>query len=116
MLGKAAMIAVLLAPTASIARHADHSTDANPVRCFNVAASSPRHRADETRPRPPPALRFLRLLLHPTRSDALRSGGCNPRRGAPGPKLTYTVHDRSGDQQVRTRQIKTAHCLSWHSG
>src|SRR5215470_4826394 len=32
MLGSAAMIAVLLAPTASIARHDDHSTDANPAR------------------------------------------------------------------------------------
>jgi len=32
MSGKAAMIAVLLAPTASIARHDDHRTDANTVR------------------------------------------------------------------------------------
>jgi hypothetical protein len=39
MLGKAAMIAVLLAPTASIARHDDHRTAAKPVRWFNVAAS-----------------------------------------------------------------------------
>ena len=29
------MIAVLLAPTASIARHDDHRTDANDIRCFN---------------------------------------------------------------------------------
>jgi len=49
MLGKAAMIAVLLAPTASIARHDDHRTAAKPVRWFNVAAS-PR-RMDDTRPR-----------------------------------------------------------------
>jgi hypothetical protein len=35
MLGKAAMIAVLLAPTASIARHDGHRTDANPVRWLN---------------------------------------------------------------------------------
>jgi hypothetical protein len=34
------MIAVPLAPTASIARHDDHRTDADPVRWFNVAASS----------------------------------------------------------------------------
>jgi hypothetical protein len=45
MLGRAAMIAVLLAPTASIARHDDHSTDADPVRWFNVASAQ--HRADE---------------------------------------------------------------------
>jgi hypothetical protein len=32
MSGKAAIIAVLLAPTASIARHDDHRTDANTVR------------------------------------------------------------------------------------
>jgi hypothetical protein len=32
MLGKAAMIAVLLAPTASIARHDDHRTEAKPLR------------------------------------------------------------------------------------
>jgi len=30
------MIAVPLAPTASIARHDDHRTDANPVRWFNL--------------------------------------------------------------------------------
>ena len=47
MVGKAAMIAVPLAPTASIARHDDHRTDADPVRWFNVAASSAQHRADE---------------------------------------------------------------------
>jgi hypothetical protein len=41
MFGKAAMIAVLLAPTASIARHDDHRTNANPDCCFNVAASCP---------------------------------------------------------------------------
>jgi hypothetical protein len=40
MFGKAAMIAVLLTPTASIARHDDHRTDAKPVRWFKVAASS----------------------------------------------------------------------------
>jgi hypothetical protein len=39
MLGKAAMIAVLLMPTVSIVRHDDHSTAAKPVRWFNVAAS-----------------------------------------------------------------------------
>src|SRR5947209_20436111 len=49
MLGKAAMIAVLLMPTASIVRHDDHSTAAKPARWFNVAAS-PR-RMDDTRPR-----------------------------------------------------------------
>jgi hypothetical protein len=43
MFGKAAMIAVLLAPTASIARHDDHRTDANPVPLFNVAVDSSRH-------------------------------------------------------------------------
>ena len=32
MLGKAAMIAVLLAPTASIARHEDHKTEAKALR------------------------------------------------------------------------------------
>jgi hypothetical protein len=37
MLGRAAMMAVLLAPTASIAKHDDHRTEANPVRWFNVA-------------------------------------------------------------------------------
>jgi hypothetical protein len=42
MVGKAAMIAVLLAPTASIVRHDDHSTDAIPVRWFNIAAPSAR--------------------------------------------------------------------------
>src|SRR5215468_5572289 len=47
MFGKAAMIAVLLAPTASIATHDDHRTE--PVRWLNVAMSSVRHRADETR-------------------------------------------------------------------
>ena len=35
------MIAVLLAPTASIARHDDHRTDANPVRWFNGCVLSP---------------------------------------------------------------------------
>jgi hypothetical protein len=40
MFGKAAMIPVLLAPTASIARQDGHRTDANPIRCFNIAASS----------------------------------------------------------------------------
>ena len=34
MVGKAAMIAVPLAPTASIARHDDHRSDANSVRWF----------------------------------------------------------------------------------
>src|SRR6478736_3713295 len=38
IVGKAAMIAVPLAPTASIARHDDHRTDVNPVRCFNLPA------------------------------------------------------------------------------
>jgi hypothetical protein len=38
------MIAVLLTPTASIARHDDHSTEVKPVRWFNVAASSARSR------------------------------------------------------------------------
>ena len=33
-------MAVLLAPTASIARHDDHRTDVNPVRWFKPAASS----------------------------------------------------------------------------
>src|SRR5262245_38956944 len=47
MFGRAAMIAVLLAPTASIATHDDHRTE--PVRWLNVAMSSVRHRADETR-------------------------------------------------------------------
>jgi hypothetical protein len=42
MFGKAAMIAVLLAPTASIARHDDHSTAEDPVCWFNVAMSSAR--------------------------------------------------------------------------
>jgi hypothetical protein len=40
IVGNAAIIAVLLAPTASIARHDAHRTDANPVGWFNVAASS----------------------------------------------------------------------------
>src|SRR5262245_61886700 len=47
MLGKAAMIAVLLAPTASIAKHDDHSTAAKPVRWFNVALVLGRPRADD---------------------------------------------------------------------
>ena len=38
MVGKAAMIAVPLAPTANIARHDDHRTDVNPVCCFNLPA------------------------------------------------------------------------------
>jgi hypothetical protein len=52
MLGKAAMIAVLLTPTASVARHDAHRTDANPFSWLNVAASSLRRRANATRPRP----------------------------------------------------------------
>ena len=40
MSGKAAMIAVLLAPTASIARHDDHRTDANPVRWLALRITS----------------------------------------------------------------------------
>jgi hypothetical protein len=32
------MIAVPLAPTPRIARHDDHRTDLNPVRCFNLPA------------------------------------------------------------------------------
>jgi hypothetical protein len=47
MLGKAAMIAVLLAPTASIAKHDDHSTAAKPIRWFNVALVLGRPRADD---------------------------------------------------------------------
>jgi hypothetical protein len=46
MFGKAAMIAVLLAPTASIARHDDHKTGAKPVRWFNVASSTQLSAAD----------------------------------------------------------------------
>jgi len=42
MFGKAAMIAVLLVPTASIARHDDHRTATDPVFWFNVAVSSAR--------------------------------------------------------------------------
>jgi hypothetical protein len=38
MLGKAAMIAVLLAPTANIARHDDHRIGANAVRWFSRSA------------------------------------------------------------------------------
>jgi hypothetical protein len=38
IVGKAAMIAVPLAPTASIARHDGHRTDVNPVCCFTPAA------------------------------------------------------------------------------
>ena len=41
------MIAVLLAPTASIARHDDHRTDANTVRWLNVGTYSTQHRTDE---------------------------------------------------------------------
>src|SRR5262245_3189275 len=40
MSGKAAMIAVLLAQTASIARQDDHSNEAEHVRWLNVAGSS----------------------------------------------------------------------------
>jgi hypothetical protein len=36
MLGKAAIIAVLLAPTASIARHDDHRIATDPVRWFKL--------------------------------------------------------------------------------
>jgi hypothetical protein len=39
MVGKAAMIAVLLAPTASIARHDDHRTDANPDRWLELGTT-----------------------------------------------------------------------------
>ena len=42
------MIAVLLEPTASIARHDDHRTDANTIRWLNVATYPTQHRADET--------------------------------------------------------------------
>jgi hypothetical protein len=35
------MIAVPLAPTASIARHDDHNTDVNPVRWFNALRPCP---------------------------------------------------------------------------
>src|SRR5438132_11708397 len=56
MFGKAAMIAVLLAPTASIARHEDHRTKA--VRWLNVAASSAQHRADATQATAPRAFVF----------------------------------------------------------
>jgi hypothetical protein len=38
IVGKAAMIAVPLAPTASIARHDGHRTDVNPVCCFTPVA------------------------------------------------------------------------------
>src|SRR5262245_22977032 len=41
MSGKADIIAVLLAPTPSIARHDDHRTEANTARCFNVAPPLP---------------------------------------------------------------------------
>src|SRR5262249_36931060 len=66
MLGKAAMIAVLLMPTASIVRHDDHRTAAKPVRWFNVAASS--RRTDDTRPRRR-GHRFSQLPLELTRSQ-----------------------------------------------
>jgi hypothetical protein len=56
MLGKAAMMAVLLAPTASIAKHDGHRTDANPVRWLTFSASSAGHREDEKRPRRPPGI------------------------------------------------------------
>jgi hypothetical protein len=42
MFGKAAIIAVLLAPTASIARHDDHRTATDPVCWFNVVTPSAR--------------------------------------------------------------------------
>jgi hypothetical protein len=48
MFGKAAIIAVLLAPTASIATHDDPRTNANLVRRFNVALSSAQYRVRET--------------------------------------------------------------------
>jgi hypothetical protein len=56
------MIAVLLAPTASIARHDDHRTDANPVRCFNVL-------------RPHPGIERMRRA-HGRRVRALRFSNC----------------------------------------
>src|SRR5262249_59584818 len=65
MLGNAAMIAVLLTPTASVARHDEHRTDANPFSWLNAVASSSRRRADRNAP---PGAAFLRLPLHPTRS------------------------------------------------
>jgi len=40
MLGKAAMIAVLLAPTASVARHDDQRTDANPDGWLGIRTTS----------------------------------------------------------------------------
>src|SRR5215510_1123931 len=55
MLGKAAMIAVLLAPTASIARQDDHRIDANPFSWLNVAVSLSRRCVEAIRLRP---LRF----------------------------------------------------------
>src|SRR5262245_64349030 len=64
MLGKAAMIAVLLTPTASVARHDEHRTAANPFSWLNVAASSPRRRADCNAP----GCCVSALPLHPTRS------------------------------------------------
>jgi hypothetical protein len=65
MVGKAAMIAVLLAPTASIARHDDHSTDAIPVRWFNVAAPSarPLSHAQACPGLPPTSIFFGRRLF-----------------------------------------------------
>src|SRR5262249_60082462 len=67
MLGKAAMIAVLLAPTASIARHDDHSTAAKPVRWFNVALVLTR-RTDDSHLRRPHS--FLQAPL-----DAINASG-----------------------------------------
>jgi hypothetical protein len=61
------MIAVLLAPTASIARHDDHSTAAKPVRWFNVALVLTR-RADDSHLRRPHS--FLQAPL-----DAINASG-----------------------------------------
>ena len=52
MSGRAAMMAVLLAPTASIARHDAHRIGADPVRWFKIAASSVRSRGRKPHPDP----------------------------------------------------------------
>src|SRR5215467_2959980 len=79
MLGKAAMIAVLLAPTASIARHDDHSTEANSARWRNVAGLL-LHRRAQLRPGRDPGIgRFLvdafRQTGNPDAADQLAIDG-----------------------------------------
>jgi hypothetical protein len=113
MLGRAAMIAVLLAPTASIARHDDHRTEARRLRWFNVAASSGQRRADDTPApvhqcdgvRPPPGSRQSRRA----RGNSGRS--CVPHSGGDfrGVERRYAAACRKADTARRQRKRTSLH-------